>query len=67
MRLSPMQLRQKETARQARDYVRQVGYTIAREHSDREIDRAVNDVEYPFGRIALYQAIREYLDGTAGV
>jgi len=65
-KLSPYEQRRKATTANARNFIRQVGNAEARRISDEEIRRAVFDVTYPFGRIALYQAIREQLDTRTG-
>jgi hypothetical protein len=51
--------------REAREFIREVGRDKARRVSDAEIFRAVCDVTYPFGRIGLYQAVRDILENEA--
>ena len=58
--------RHAENLRQAQEYIARHGRGAAKRASDEEISRAVNDVTYPFGRIGLYQAIRELLDAQEG-
>jgi hypothetical protein len=49
---------------EARDYIARAGREQAQAVADAEIQRAVFDVTYPFGRIGLYQAVREQLEAT---
>jgi len=59
--LAQAQVREQNAAI-ARDYIARVGIEQARRDSDTEITRSVFDVTYPFGRVALYRAIRDELD-----
>ena len=49
--------------RAARAYIGRVGRDVARRDSDAEIAASVFDVTYPMGRVGMYRAIRDVLDG----
>lgn len=49
----------------ARQFIAANGREESRRTADAEVFRAVNDVTYPFGRVGLYQAIRDILNGDA--
>ena len=56
---------QAEYQAQARRWIATTGRTDALRVAREEVQRAVNDVEYPFGRIGLYAAALELLEPAA--